>query len=623
VYGGVPAQFNSSCSENAISFLWNFGDGGTSAVANPEHTFAETGNFTISLTVTNDAGKSHTATKMVNVMAPQFIEHSGSIEADETWAEGVHVITGDFFVNGATLTIQPGSIIKFKNSTGLYIGYYSGSSGATLIANGTAEKPILFTSDAGTKSAGDWDYIGFHDASSNQSSMQYCTVEYGGGYGENFGMVYVDGCAVSISNSTFRYSASHGLSLTEEAYFILFTNNTVELVGESAIRLYGNQAHTIGTGNTLVSVNGIAVVGDRMEQQTATWLKQTSAYVILGDLYVGAETGANLILKPGVEIRMGSGSGIYMGYYTSTYGTLTAEGTPAERIKFTSSSPDASKSPGDWDYIGFYEGAGNGSTMDYCDVAYGGGYSESFGMIYVTGSSLSLTNSTVTNSEYQGVSLEAESKFEACTGNSFGSNGTFSIEIYAKFAHTIGTGNSYNSDPGILVNGDEIDLPSVTWIKQGAPYICDGDVYLGSATGSKLTIQPGTTLKFTQGSGFYIGYYSGTFGIFEADGEAGNLITFTSSAPAGSEAPGDWYGIWFYDGTSNGTILDNCVVAFGGGYSDNSGNLCVLNQTAGVPVISNCQIRNSANWGIYLENNAAPTLTDNIFGNNASGDTNQ
>ena len=56
----------------------------------------------------------------------------------------------------------------------------SSSSGATLIANGTADKMITFTSAAATRAAGDWDYIWFDEGASNISSMQYCTVEYGG-----------------------------------------------------------------------------------------------------------------------------------------------------------------------------------------------------------------------------------------------------------------------------------------------------------------------------------------------------------------------------------------------------------------------------------------------------------
>ena len=96
---------------------------------------------------------------------------------------------------------------------------------------------------------------------------------------------------------------------------------------------------------------------------------------------------------------------------------------------------------------------------------------------------------------------------------------------------------------------------------------------------------------------------------WKPDGEPDNMITFSSSAPAGFGSPGDWDGIWFYNGTTNGNILDYCIISYGGGYSSNSGNLNFHNETVGVPVISNCQISNSAAWGFYLNVNANPTLS--------------
>lgn len=40
----------------AISYEWDFGDGTASSQENPEHKFAEVGNFEVTLTATNDAG---------------------------------------------------------------------------------------------------------------------------------------------------------------------------------------------------------------------------------------------------------------------------------------------------------------------------------------------------------------------------------------------------------------------------------------------------------------------------------------------------------------------------------------------------------------------------------------
>ncbi len=59
---------------------------------------------------------------------------------------------------GVTLTIQPGTVIKFN-------GGYNLNVGGTLIADGTAAQPIRFESNTG----GQWGQIGFGDSSSDAS----------------------------------------------------------------------------------------------------------------------------------------------------------------------------------------------------------------------------------------------------------------------------------------------------------------------------------------------------------------------------------------------------------------------------------------------------------------------
>jgi parallel beta-helix repeat protein len=622
VYAGVAVTFNSSCSENATSFLWDFDDGGSSTEANPSHVFQSAGSYKVELTVTNDEADSDKTSINVSVTAPEVIEHSGNIEADETWAEGVHLVTGDIYVNGATLTILPGAVVRFNEGKGMYIGYSSGFSGATLIAEGTSENPIVFTAASPAPAAGDWDYIGFYDNASNASSMAHCTVEYAGGYSSNYGNIYMADCAVSIVSSTIRHSEAHGIVAADGGYFAAFTGNTIEDVALSAIMILGNYVHTIGAMNNLSSSRGITIKSDEIDQANITWLKQTAPYVIDGDLYLGTETGSILTIEAGTEIQFGESDGLYIGYHSNTFGTLIAEGTSNDHILFTSSAPDASRSPGDWDFIGFYDGAGSSSSLAYCDFEYGGGYSSNYGMINVDGSGIAMDNCTLKHSETFGISLSSSGEFESCTNNTFEDNATYPIQINANYAHTVGTGNQFNTGPGIFVKGDEIDQQEITWLKQNVPYIVDNDIYLGSATGSKLTIEPGTIVKFTKSSSISVGYHSSTFGILIADGDPGNQITFTSSAPTGFETAGDWDGIFFYDGTSNGTIMNNCLITFAGGYSNNSGNISVNNESAGIPEISNCTITHSKAWGIYLGTYANPTLSANIFSNNALGNMN-
>ncbi|GLY93850.1 ThuA domain-containing protein [Actinoplanes sp. NBRC 103695] len=71
--GPVPltARFSSAGSRDpdggALTYAWAFGDGGTSAEANPSHTYTEAGNYTAQLTVTNPKGRTAVANVPVTV----------------------------------------------------------------------------------------------------------------------------------------------------------------------------------------------------------------------------------------------------------------------------------------------------------------------------------------------------------------------------------------------------------------------------------------------------------------------------------------------------------------------------------------------------------------------------
>jgi len=67
----LAVQFSSAGSWDpnggTLAYAWDFGDGNTSTDANPGHTYAGAGNYTVTLTVTNSAGL--TATDGLNVVA--------------------------------------------------------------------------------------------------------------------------------------------------------------------------------------------------------------------------------------------------------------------------------------------------------------------------------------------------------------------------------------------------------------------------------------------------------------------------------------------------------------------------------------------------------------------------
>ncbi len=77
---------------------------------------------------------------------------AGDISANTTWtADHIYVLEGYVFVTGGTLTIEPGTTVQGKNGSALTI-----TKNAKINAVGTADKPIVFTSNATTPASGDW-----------------------------------------------------------------------------------------------------------------------------------------------------------------------------------------------------------------------------------------------------------------------------------------------------------------------------------------------------------------------------------------------------------------------------------------------------------------------------------
>jgi len=79
--GSVPlsVQFLDSSNNTPIAWVWSFGDGGSSTISNPVHTYTTAGTFTVTLTATNSAGSNTisqadyiTANMVTDAPAPLF-----------------------------------------------------------------------------------------------------------------------------------------------------------------------------------------------------------------------------------------------------------------------------------------------------------------------------------------------------------------------------------------------------------------------------------------------------------------------------------------------------------------------------------------------------------------------
>ena len=80
---------------------------------------------------------------------------SGNITTNTTWTKNnTYLLSGFVYVkDGATLTIEPGTVIEGQN---LSKGSLIVTRGAKIMASGTPDEPIVFTSDQNSPSYGDW-----------------------------------------------------------------------------------------------------------------------------------------------------------------------------------------------------------------------------------------------------------------------------------------------------------------------------------------------------------------------------------------------------------------------------------------------------------------------------------
>lgn len=109
-----------------------------------------TGGASLALTITDENNKSGLATAVIDVINVPTISVYENIAADETWEKGnVYILEGRIAVlEGVTLTIEPGVIIKGEAGSGSNATALLIARGATLLAEGTAQEPIIFTSVA-------------------------------------------------------------------------------------------------------------------------------------------------------------------------------------------------------------------------------------------------------------------------------------------------------------------------------------------------------------------------------------------------------------------------------------------------------------------------------------------
>ncbi|QQS52357.1 MAG: hypothetical protein IPM71_06365 [Bacteroidota bacterium] len=308
-----------------------------------------------------------------------IVEVANDIETPTTWyADSVYLITAYDLWVVSSLTIQPGTVVKFSSNVGLVV-----SDEGAILANGTSSKPIVFTSvkddshggdvngdgSATSPSVADWENI---LVETNGSVFSYCEFYYGGS-GSYLSVLEIYGSSASITHCLFVHNKGGkdgdfyygALDVSNASLNTVVANNTFYL---NTLPLSIDCAMSIGNTNTFFNpqnpsegntMNGIFTY-NYDDIPAATSYTETEVPFVLSDNDLWIEASGSLTLASNVVIKFTSESALVVGMG----GVLNQNATNA----FTSFKDDSrggdtngdgsATSPSDGDWIGIYDDSG-------------------------------------------------------------------------------------------------------------------------------------------------------------------------------------------------------------------------------------------------------------------------
>jgi hypothetical protein len=172
----------------------------------------------------------------------------GPIEQDTVWTlvDSPFVVSKDVIVNpNVTLTIEPEVEVKFGGNFSLTVE-------GRLVAEGTQDRMIAFSSNKDEPEAGDWRTIELRGT--HTSSFLYCSIEYG------TNGITVESGTVNIQNSWVSLNSENGIMIANGDVEV--KNNEIINNTMSGITIAGGNRVIVQNNNVASNEDGITLSGN-------------------------------------------------------------------------------------------------------------------------------------------------------------------------------------------------------------------------------------------------------------------------------------------------------------------------------------------------------------------------
>jgi hypothetical protein len=544
----------------------------------------------------------------VEALRPTCLALPDSFATSTTIAKGCYVASkSPSLAAGVTLTISPGVTIFFAATTHLLV-----DGDRVLVAAGTEKEPICLTGDKSER--GFWNGLVF-DHNEAASTLDHVTVAYAGSTKSDAKAAAIkattdsSGLMLNITNTTVRDSQGYGLFLDGSSVVTAFSHNAFTKNTLGPANVHSEVVDVLDAASTYTGndIDEITVRASKVSHD-CSW----KAIGVPFHLDGGLQVTKVLTLEAPNTILMAADQTFAV---DGDEGALAAVGTAAKPILFTAEQ----KQRGFWGGLVFGSSNNAKNALDYVTVEYAGATKSDStnGAVKAIadshGVTLSMSNTTVRESQGYGLYLGGSAEMPVFAANTFTSNTLGPASVDSRVAGLLDTASKYtgNDVDEITVRSQWLDLNPV-WHFLGVPYHFTSHLTVNVP----WTVEAPNTLIMPQDGWISV---DGDGAALTAAGTADKPILFTAE----TKQRGFWSGVVFNGGNNTANKLDYVTVEYAGSTKSDSKNAAVkaIADSHGVTLsMTHTTLHESQGYGFFLTGSGVlPAFANNILTKNTLG----